>query len=143
MTDDNYASDVEEGELADTIQLQDVENEIAQFLQTYLFGNRIVREIRESDGALNMLLQESQKEAFEGAKAMLSPDLDLYTTEGIDRARRLWANFRRYADMAAWINERLQAAIEAADAIEEYRRDDPDEQLRREMRGQERQDPIG
>lgn len=143
MTDDNYASDVEDGELADTIQLQDVENEIAQFLQTYLFGNRIVREIRESDGALNMLLKEAQGEAFEGAKAMLSPDLDLYTTEGIDRARRLWASFRRYADMAAWINERLQAAIEAADAIEEYRRDDPDEQLRREMRGKERQDPIG
>lgn len=140
MTEDDLPYETE-GDLEDSLEIPDYEKQIDHFLQTYLFGNLIVREIRQSDGALNLLLRKSQEEALESAKFLLSEHLDLYTTDGVKTAQQKWAEFRRFADMARWLGEAVEEAGAAADALQQEADNDDDEQLRREMSGEGTQEP--
>jgi hypothetical protein len=96
------------------------QGDMPEILAAAELGMRIEKHLLDSKDPFTMFLDRARDQFISAATGLL--DADLVTNEGIEQARRLQADAKRYSDMCAWISDALEereAAIEAIDGEEE------------------------
>lgn len=96
------------------------QGDMPEILAAAELGMRIEKHLLDPKDPFTMFLDRSRDEFIAAATALI--DVDLSTRDGIDQARRLQAEARRYRDLCSWITDALEereAAIEAIDGEEE------------------------
>jgi len=96
------------------------QGDMPEILAAAELGMRIEKHLLDRTDPFTMFLDRARDQFMAAATALL--DVDLNTTDGIEQARRLQAEARRYSEMCSWITDALEereAAIEAIDSEEE------------------------
>lgn len=78
-------------------------------------GDNIERHLLDARSPFSMMLDRARDEFMAATQALL--DVDLQTSSGIEQARSLQAQARRYSDMCVWITQALEEREDAVDSL--------------------------
>jgi len=91
------------------------EGDLGPLIAQAELGDRIERYLLDAKSPFSMMLERARDEFIAATQALL--DVDLQTSSGVDQARSLQAEARRYRDMCIWITQALEARADAVDDL--------------------------
>lgn len=97
-----------------------IDSDLGPLIAAAELGDRIERHLLDPKDPFSMMLERARADFIAATQALL--DVDLATRDGVDQARSLQAEARRYRDMCSYITDALEsreAAVEALDDEEE------------------------
>lgn len=97
------------------------ESDLGPLIAAAELGDRIERYLLDPKHPVSMMLDRARDEFIAASLALL--EADLQTSSGIEQARSLQAQARRYSDMCRWITDALE---ERADAVDDLNGEEED-----------------
>lgn len=97
-----------------------IDSDLGPLIAAAELGDRIERHLLDPKSPFSMMLDRARNDFIAATQALL--DVDLATRDGIEQARSLQAEARRYREMCAYITDALEnreAAVEALEGEEE------------------------
>ena len=91
------------------------ESDLGPLIAAAELGDRIEKYLLDRKSPFSMMLDRARDEFIAATQALL--DVDLQTSSGIEQARSLQADARRYRDMCIWITQALEARADAVDDL--------------------------
>lgn len=91
------------------------ESDLGPLIAAAELGDHIERYLLDAKSPFSMMLERARDEYIAATQALL--DADLQTSSGVDQARSLQAEARRYRDMCIWITQALEARSDAVDDL--------------------------
>jgi hypothetical protein len=92
------------------------EDEIGPLIVAATIGDNIERALRDQTSPFAAMMFKARKEFLAAQLSLL--EADLHTTAGIEQARSLQAQAKRYADLCRWITDAWDDRERALDDID-------------------------
>lgn len=96
-------------------------------------GMRIEKHLLDPADPFSMMLDRARESFIRAAHLLL--EADLHTSDGIEQARSLQAEARRYRDMCSWITDALEEREAAVQALDGEQEEEAVEQLKDMIHG--------
>lgn len=104
------------------------ESDLGPLIAAAELGDRIERYLLDPKSPVSMMLERARDEFIAASLALL--EADLQTSSGIEQARSLQAEARRYRDMCRWITDALEERADAVDDLNGAEEDAAVEELK-------------
>lgn len=104
------------------------ESDLGPLIAAAELGDQIERYLLDPKSPFSMMLDRARDDFIAATQALL--DADLQTSSGVDQARSLQAEARRYRDMCVWITQALEARADAVDDLNGEEEDAAVEELK-------------
>lgn len=104
------------------------ESDLGPLIAAAELGDKIERYLLDPKHPVSMMLDRARDEFIAASLALL--EADLQTSSGIEQARSLQAQARRYCDMCRWITDALEERADAVDDLNGAEEDAAVEELK-------------
>lgn len=104
------------------------ESDLGPLIAAAELGDKIERYLLDPKHPVSMMLDRARDEFIAASLALL--EADLQTSSGIEQARSLQAEARRYRDMCRWITDALEERADAVDDLNGAEEDAAVEELK-------------
>lgn len=105
-----------------------IESDLAPLIAAAELGDRIEKYLLDPKNPFAMMLDRARDDFIAATQALL--DVDLATRDGIEQARSLQAQAKRYRDMCRYITDALEEREDAAETLEGEEEDAAVEELK-------------
>lgn len=92
------------------------EDDISDLIATVALGDAMERAVQEPTSPFGAMIIKARESFVDAQKALLETDLN--TTAGIEQARSLQAEARRYMDLCRWITDAWDDRDQASEALD-------------------------
>lgn len=99
-----------------TSAAEEADRQLALLIASSL-GDRIERALRDKTSPFANMLEQARAAYVQSVISIV--EVDLNTPRGVDEAKSLQAEARRYRDLTTWVNNALEAAEQADEDINE------------------------